>query len=60
MKYAVVMGSCAMIYIPSLTGIGSGIPKLIGWGINRHKETKTHGHVDIQILRQHGDHINQL
>jgi hypothetical protein len=30
MKYAVEMGSGAMIYIPSFVMIGSGIQKLIG------------------------------
>jgi hypothetical protein len=30
MKYAVEMGSGAMIYIPSFIKIGSGIRKLIG------------------------------
>jgi hypothetical protein len=35
MKYAVEMGSGAMIYIPSFIMIGSGIQKLIG-GIQRH------------------------
>jgi hypothetical protein len=30
MKYAVEMGSGAMIYIPSLIKIGSGIQKFIG------------------------------
>jgi hypothetical protein len=30
MKYAVEMGSGAMIYIPSFIQIGSGIQKLIG------------------------------
>jgi hypothetical protein len=30
MKYAVEMGSGAMIYIPSFMNIGSGIHKLIG------------------------------
>jgi hypothetical protein len=30
MKYAVEMGSGAMIYIPSFINIGSGVPKLIG------------------------------
>jgi hypothetical protein len=29
MKYAVVIGSVAMIYIPSFTKTGSGIQKLI-------------------------------
>jgi hypothetical protein len=32
MKYAVEMGSDAMIYIPSFIRIGSGIQKLIGGG----------------------------
>jgi hypothetical protein len=32
MKYAVEMGSGAMIYTPSLIKIGSGIQKLIGGG----------------------------
>jgi hypothetical protein len=30
MKYAVEMGSGAMLYIPSFIKIGSGIPNLIG------------------------------
>jgi hypothetical protein len=30
MKYAVEMGSVAMIYIPSFIKIGSGIQKLLG------------------------------
>jgi hypothetical protein len=34
MKYAVEIGTCAMIYIPSFMKIGSGIQKLIG-GIHR-------------------------
>jgi hypothetical protein len=37
-----VIGSGAMIYIPSLIKIGSGIQKLMGGGIHR----------------QHGDRIN--
>jgi hypothetical protein len=39
MKYAVEMGSGAMICVPSFTKIGSGIQKLIG-GIHRHAERK--------------------
>jgi hypothetical protein len=46
MKYAVGMGSGAMIYIPSFIKIGSGIQKLIGG------DTQTH--------RQHGDRISLL
>jgi hypothetical protein len=44
-KYAVEMGSCAVIYIPRSMKIGSGIQKLIG-GMHRH--------------RQHGDFISLL
>jgi hypothetical protein len=44
MKYAVEMGSGAMIYIPSFIGIGSDIQKLILW------DTQTH--------REHGDRIS--
>jgi hypothetical protein len=36
MKYAVKMGSDAMIYVPSLIKTVSGIQKLI-WGINRQQ-----------------------
>jgi hypothetical protein len=39
MKYAVEMGSGAVIYIPSFIEIGSGIQKLIG-GIRRHTDRK--------------------
>jgi hypothetical protein len=46
MKYAVEMGSGAMIYIPSFIKIGSVIRKLI-------KE-------DSQAHRQHGDLISLL
>jgi hypothetical protein len=31
MKYAVEMGSGAMLYVPSFINIGSDIQKLIGW-----------------------------
>jgi hypothetical protein len=37
MKYAVRMGSVAMIYIPNVMNIGSGILKLIG-GIHRRTD----------------------
>jgi hypothetical protein len=37
MKYAVEMGSGAMIYIPSNINIGSGIQKSIG-GIHTHRQ----------------------
>jgi hypothetical protein len=38
MKYAVEMGSGAVIYIPSFIHIGSGIQKLMGGRIHRHKD----------------------
>jgi hypothetical protein len=38
MKYAVEMGSGAMIYISSFIKIGSGVLKLIG-GIHRHTDS---------------------
>jgi hypothetical protein len=40
MKYAVEMGSAAMIYIPSFIKIASGIQKLIR-GIHRHTDIQT-------------------
>jgi hypothetical protein len=44
MKYAIEMGSDPMMYIPGLVKTGSGIQKLMGWGIHR----------------QHGDGISLL
>jgi hypothetical protein len=38
MKYAVEMGSGAVIYIPSFIKIGSVIERLIG-GIHRHTDS---------------------
>jgi hypothetical protein len=38
MKYAVEMGSGAMIYIPSFIKIGSGIQKLIGGNRMTHRQ----------------------
>jgi hypothetical protein len=38
MKYAVVMDSDAMIYVPNFIKIGSGIQRLIGEGIHRHTD----------------------
>jgi hypothetical protein len=46
MKYAIEMGSGAMIYIPSFITIGSGIQRLVGG--------------DTQTQRQHGDLISLL
>jgi hypothetical protein len=40
MKYAVELGSGAMIYIPGFIKIGSGIQKLMG-GIHRETYTDT-------------------
>jgi hypothetical protein len=44
MKYAVGMGSGAMIYIPSFMRIGSGIRKLI--------EEYTHTDTDSRVISQ--------
>jgi hypothetical protein len=38
MKYAIEMGSNAMIYIPSFIKTGSAIQKLMG-GIHRHTDS---------------------
>jgi hypothetical protein len=38
MKYAVEMGSGAMIYISSFIKIGSGIQKLMGWNMQTHRQ----------------------
>jgi hypothetical protein len=46
MKYAVEMGSGAMMYISSFIKIGSGIQKLIE-GIKRHRDT-----TDTQTVRR--------
>jgi hypothetical protein len=46
MKYAVKMGSGAMIYVPSFIKIGSAIEEFIG--------------EDTQIHRQRGDRISLL
>jgi hypothetical protein len=41
MKYAVEMGSGAMIYLARVINTGSGIQKLKGWGdIHRHRDRK--------------------
>jgi hypothetical protein len=51
MKYAVEMGSGAMIYKPSFVKIGSGTQKFMGGG---------EGGRHIQKHRQHGDLISLL
>jgi hypothetical protein len=47
------MGSCAVIYIPSLIKIGSGVQKLIGGG-DKQTHTKsnneTHAHTDSNVI----------
>jgi hypothetical protein len=47
MKYAVEMGSGAMIYVPSFMKIGAGVQKLMEGG-------------DKRIHREHGDLIGRL
>jgi hypothetical protein len=42
MKYAVEMGSGAMIYVPSLIKIGSGIQKLIRGDTQTQTAWKSH------------------
>jgi hypothetical protein len=42
MKYAVEMGSGAMIYMKGLIKIGSGIQKLLGGGIHRNTAWRWH------------------
>jgi hypothetical protein len=42
MKYAIEMGSGAMIYIPSFIKTGSGIQKLMGGG----GDSQIHGYTD--------------
>jgi hypothetical protein len=44
MKYAVLLSSGAMIYIPSFIKNGSGIQKLIGGRAFTHTHTHTHIH----------------
>jgi hypothetical protein len=45
MKYAIEMGSGAMIYMPSFIKIGSGIQKLItGFHRNTYKHTAWRSH----------------
>jgi hypothetical protein len=39
MKYAVEMGSGAMIYVPGFIKNGSGIQKLIGGFLDRHADS---------------------
>jgi hypothetical protein len=47
MKYAVRMGSGAIIHIPRFINTGSGFQKLMV-GIHRHTDTQTQRHIDTQ------------
>jgi hypothetical protein len=50
MKYAIEMGSGAMIYIPSSINIGSGIQKLIGARGFRDTQTEWRSHKPTLIF----------
>jgi hypothetical protein len=50
MKYAVEMGSGALIYIPSFIEAGSGIQKLIGTELQTHRQTDRQ-HCDLVSVR---------
>jgi hypothetical protein len=54
-KYAVEMGSGAMIFIRSVIKIGSGIQTLI-WGINRHTD-RWEGFIKYAVEMGSGDMI---
>jgi hypothetical protein len=57
MKYAVEMGSGAMMYIPSFIKIGSGIRKLIG----RYTDTQTEWRSQIPVYCENQTkHTNTL
>jgi hypothetical protein len=45
MKYAIHMGSGAMMYIPSFIKIGSGLQKIIGG-----EDMQTQGHTDSMVI----------
>jgi hypothetical protein len=49
MKYAVEMGSGAMIYVPDFINICSGIQKLIGGG-GGGAHIDTHGHTERNVI----------
>jgi hypothetical protein len=51
MKYAVLMGSSAVMYVTDFVKIDSGNQKFIGG---------THRHADTQAYRQYEDHISLL
>jgi hypothetical protein len=52
MKYAVVMGSVAMIYIPSFIKTGSGIRKLIRGNEDTYTDTQPGWRLNKPALRK--------
>jgi hypothetical protein len=52
MKYAVEMGSGAMINIPGFMKIGSAIQKLVGWewGVGIHRRTEWRSHKSTFLI----------
>jgi hypothetical protein len=55
MKYTVVMGSGATIYMPSFTKIGSGIQKLLG-GTQVHTHRQQDGLISLLLSLQNKVH----
>jgi hypothetical protein len=53
MKYAVEMGSSAMIYIPSFIKIGSAIQRLMGGGTQAHR--RHDDRISILLFFQNND-----
>jgi hypothetical protein len=58
MKYAVEMGSGAMIYILSFIKIGSGIEKLIRRGYT-HKQSARFSHKRTFVLQNKATRLNK-
>jgi hypothetical protein len=54
MKYAVEMGSGAMIYVPSFIKIGSGIQKLTRWIHRSHKPTLFFKNKESRLINGNG------
>jgi hypothetical protein len=50
MKYAVEMGSGAMIYIPSFLMTGSAIQKLIGVDTHTNTDAYTNRHTENKVV----------
>jgi hypothetical protein len=55
MKYAVEMGSGAMIYVPSYIKIGSGIQKLNG--ADTHTDSKVISHKHTSVFSKSGKYL---